>query len=143
MEHLAHFHTAGEQLFTRSLDLRDDQRQALRRAGRSRCDVRAELNRAPRARRRELDDAEVVTASHVGVESPAEACVEVLRPVDVRDRQDHGLELELSDLHRRSAGRPFAGRLDTAHLGSIVLADTPNARRRRKGRRYGPAVQWK
>ena len=57
----------------RRLDVGDDQVQPLRRAGRGRRHARAELDRAARARRRELDDAEVVAGGDVGVEPPPEA----------------------------------------------------------------------
>ena len=70
-EHLAHFHTSGAQLVTHSLDFGDGQVHALGRAGGGRRDVRAKLNRAPRAWRRELDHAEVITACDVGVEPRA------------------------------------------------------------------------
>ena len=61
------------------------------------ADVRfgAELDGAPGARRRELDQPEVVAGGDVGVEPPAEARVELLRAVDVRDGDDDHLELHV------------------------------------------------
>ena len=46
VEHLADLDTAGGELVARSLDVGDDQVEALGRAGRGRGDVRAELDRA-------------------------------------------------------------------------------------------------
>ena len=54
----------------------------------------AELDRAAGTGRVELDDPEVA-AAEVGVEPPAEALVELLRPVDIRDGDDDGLELHV------------------------------------------------
>jgi hypothetical protein len=67
VEHFADL-DAIEQLFAGGLDVGDDQVQALGGAGRRRGDVLAEVDRAPGARRRELDHAEVFTAVVVGVE---------------------------------------------------------------------------
>ena len=53
----------------------------------------AELNRALRAWRCELDDAEVVTDDEVGIEPPAEATVKALGALDVRNRDSDRLEL--------------------------------------------------
>jgi CheY-like chemotaxis protein len=53
----------------------------------------AEVNRALRAWRCELNDAEVVTDDEVGVEPPAEATVKALGALDVRNRDGDGLEL--------------------------------------------------
>ena len=58
----------------------------LGRAGRGRCEIRAELDRAARAGRRELDDPEAIIDREVGVEPPSETPVELLRAVDIRDR---------------------------------------------------------
>ena len=77
MEHLADLGTAGDELVAGSLDVGDDQVEALRRAGHGRRDVRPELDRARRARRRELDDPEAVVEGEVGVEPPPEAAVEL------------------------------------------------------------------
>jgi hypothetical protein len=97
VEHLADLGTAGDELGARSLDVGDDQVQVLGRTGRGRGDARAELDRALGARRCELDDAEVVTSSAVGVEPPAETPVELLCAVDIRDRDDDHLELHVHD----------------------------------------------
>jgi hypothetical protein len=100
VERLADLDPVRDQLVARSLEVGDDQVQVLGRARRRRGEVRAELDRAAGARRRELDDAEVVTGGEVGVEPPAEASVELLRAVDIRDGDDHHLELHV--------GRPGA-----------------------------------
>jgi hypothetical protein len=62
---------APSQLAARGLDVGDDQAQAQRGTGAGWRDVRAELDRAPGAGRRELEQAEL--AGHdVGVEPPPE-----------------------------------------------------------------------
>ena len=62
-----------DELVARRLDVGDDQLQALGRAGRGRRHALAERDRAARAGRRELDDAEGVADGEVGVGPPAEA----------------------------------------------------------------------
>src|SRR4030095_7455969 len=47
VEYLADLDTAGDEFLSRSLKIRDDQVEALGRAGRGRRDLRAELDRAP------------------------------------------------------------------------------------------------
>src|SRR6202011_1881455 len=93
VEHFADLDAAIEQFFAGGLDVGDDQVQALGGAGCRRGDVLAEDDRAPRARRRELDHAEVFTAVVVGVEPPPEPPVELLGAVDIRYRDDDYLEL--------------------------------------------------
>ena len=95
VEHLADLDSATEQLVAGGLDVGDDQVQALGGAGCRRGDVLAEDDRAPGARRRELDHAQVVTAGEVGVEPPPELRVELLRAVDIRDGDDDDLELHV------------------------------------------------
>jgi hypothetical protein len=94
VEHLADLRTAGNQLVARSLNVGDDQVEAVGRAGRGRGDLRAELDRAPRTGRRELDHPEAVIEREVGVEPPPQVPVELLRTVDIRDRNDDGLEFK-------------------------------------------------
>ena len=98
VEHLADLDAATEQLVAGGLDVGDDQVQALGGAGCRRGDVLAEDDRAPGARRRELDHAEVVTGVEVGVEPPPEPPVELLRAVDIRDGDD-----DLGASYRESA----------------------------------------
>jgi hypothetical protein len=68
VEHLADLDTAPDQLVVRGLDVGDGQQQGLGGARFGRGEVRAELDRAPGARRGELDQAEVITDGAVGVE---------------------------------------------------------------------------
>ena len=96
MEHVADLHAATEQLVAGGRDIGDDQVQTLGGAGCRRGDVLAENDRASGARRRKLNHAEVFTADEIGVESPPEPPVELLRAVDIRDRDDHDLELHAS-----------------------------------------------
>jgi len=104
-EHFGDLDAAIEQRFAGGLDVGDNEVQALRGAGCRRGDVLAEDDRAPRARRRELDHAEVFTVVVVGVEPPPEPPVELLRAVDIRDRDDDYFELHVNSRDARGAGR--------------------------------------
>jgi hypothetical protein len=75
VEHLAHLHTMSEQFVPCGVDVGHDQVQALCRAGCSRREVDAKLDRAAGAWRRELHQAEVIGRRPVGIESPPEARV--------------------------------------------------------------------
>jgi hypothetical protein len=88
VEHLTHIDAACNKIDARSRNVGDDQVEALGRAWRRGCDLRAELNRARRVGRRELNDAEAVIKREVGVEPPPECGVELLRAVNIRDRDD-------------------------------------------------------
>src|SRR5262252_5362710 len=96
VEHFAYLDAAIEQLFAGGFDVGDDQVQALCGAGCRRGDVFAENDRASGARRRKLDPAPVVTVGEVAVEPPSEPRVELLRAVDIRDRDDDDLELHIN-----------------------------------------------
>src|SRR5262249_3204959 len=78
MEHFADLYAATKQLFASSLDVGDDQVQALGGTRCCRSDVLAEDDRAPGARRRELHNVEVFPIVVIGVEPPTEALVELL-----------------------------------------------------------------
>jgi hypothetical protein len=82
-------------------DVGDDKVKAPGRAGRDRRDVRAELNRTPRAGRCELDAPEAVIEREVRIEPPPEAPVELLRAIDIRDGDDDRLELQVDVLDAR------------------------------------------
>ena len=122
MEHLADLDAAAHQLVARSLDVGDDQVQVLGRAGRGRREVRAELERARRARRGELDHPEAVVEGEVGVEPPPEARIELLRAVEVRDRNDDRLELQVDLRGARWCAVATCGRdLRWFHSGLLCL----------------------
>src|SRR5215471_12862109 len=53
------------------------------------------MDRAGRAGWRELDHAELTTDDEVGVEPPVEAAVEAFGTINVRDRDDDDLELQV------------------------------------------------
>src|ERR1700728_4299987 len=72
MEDLADLNTATEQILAGSLDVGDDQIKPSNGAGRHCGDVSAEDDRAPGARRRELDHAKIGAVVVVGVEPPPE-----------------------------------------------------------------------
>src|SRR5262249_37440280 len=93
----------------------DDKVEALGRAGRGRRDVRAELDRALRAGRRELHDPEAVIEAEVGVEPPTEVPIELLRVVDIRDGNDDGLELQVDVLNACVADRVVTTEFIDAH----------------------------
>src|SRR5258705_437126 len=77
VEHLTNLDAATEQLLTSGPEVGDDQVQALRGAGCCPGDVPAEDDRAPRARWRELNHAEVAAVVVVGVEPPPQPRVEL------------------------------------------------------------------
>src|SRR5690348_14176961 len=105
MEHFAYLDAAIEQVFAGGFDVGDDQVQALGGARRRRGDVLAEDDRAPRAFRRKLDTAPVVTVGEVAVEPPSEPRVELLRAIDIRDREDDNLELHVNPRNTRDLCR--------------------------------------
>jgi hypothetical protein len=78
-------------------------------AGRGRRDSLAEVDRARRARRRELDDPKIVTPGDVGVEPPAQAAVKALGAIDVRNGDDDDLELQVDRPRSRGLDCSFAG----------------------------------
>ena len=70
MEHLTDLDTAGNELFASSFNMGNDQVETLGRARRGRRYLRAELDRAPRAGRRELGDPESVVEWEICIEPP-------------------------------------------------------------------------
>jgi hypothetical protein len=120
MEDPAHLDAGPDELRSRSLDVGDDQEQAL---GRPRLALRAEVDRALGARWGELDGA-VVAVPEVGVEPPAEGSVERLCAVEIRDGQGDHLELEVDLSDARTGARVFAGDCGGTHgclPGSVRL----------------------
>src|SRR5690242_9446173 len=95
VEHLGRVDALCDEFFARGLDVGDYQVQALGGAGCRRGDVLTEDDRAPGARRRELDHAEVVTVAEVGVKPPPELPIERLRAGDVRGWDDDYLQLHV------------------------------------------------
>src|SRR5208282_2224984 len=69
--------------------------------GSGRRDVLAELDRAPGARRRELDQAEIFAGGAVDVEPPSDPLVKFLRAVDIRNGDDDDLELHVNSRDAR------------------------------------------
>src|SRR5208282_236722 len=69
--------------------------------GSGRRDVLAELDRAPGARRRELDQAEIFAGGAVEVEPPSDPLVKLLRAVDIRNGDDEDLELHVNSRDAR------------------------------------------
>src|SRR3954452_6984929 len=81
--HLAHVDAAAREVVPGGVDVVDHEEHALSGARLGRRAGRAELNRAPRVRRRELDRPNLVVHDQIDVETPSEALVEGLRPVDI------------------------------------------------------------
>src|SRR5579864_5667952 len=95
MEHLTDLDTPGNELFASSFNMGNDQVKTLGRARRGRRCLRAELDRAPRAGRRELDDPESVVEWEICIEPPPKPCVERFRAINIRDWNDDHLELHV------------------------------------------------
>ena len=108
MEHFAHLDAASDELGARRLDVGHDEIEPGCRARRGRRDSLAEVDRARRARRRELHAPERVTDDEVGVEPPAQAAVEALGALDVRNRDDDDLELQVDRRRFRGLDCRFA-----------------------------------
>src|SRR5580698_4881649 len=105
VEHFADRGAVAEQFGACRSDVRDDQVESLGRARSSRGNVLAEDHRAPGARRRELNDPEVVGGIGVGgVEPPTQSAVELLGAVDVGNRYDDDLELQVDTRGARVTG---------------------------------------
>jgi hypothetical protein len=88
VEHLADFDAAPKQFFAGGLDIGDDQVKTLSGAGGGCGNVLAEDDRASGTRWSELDHAEIRAAVEFAVEAPPEFGVELLRAVNIRDRDD-------------------------------------------------------
>src|SRR6202011_4387014 len=95
MEHLTDLDTSGKELFASSFNLGNDQVETLGRARRGRRHLRAELDRAPRARRRELDDPESVVEWEICIKPPPKLCVKRFRAINIRDWNDDHFELHI------------------------------------------------
>src|SRR6476659_7668256 len=119
MKHLADLDAPTEQLVTGALDIGCDQVKALGGAGRRRGHVLPKNDRAPGARRRELDHAPVFT-DEVGVEPPPEPRVELLRSIDIRDGNNDDLEFHVDFRGARLAGR-VAPRISSAGFVMFFL----------------------
>ena len=116
MEHFAHVGAATGELGARCLDVGHDEIESLGRAGRGRRDSLAEVDRRRRAWRRELHDPKRVTDGEVGVEPPAQAAVEALGAIDVRNRDDDDLELHVDLPRCRGFDCSFAAHLSHGHV---------------------------
>jgi len=112
MEHLADVDAKGDKFVTCRRNVGHNEIQAVRGPGRAGREVRSELDRASGTRRRELYDSETVIEKEVGVESPAELSVEVLRAVDIRDGDDNRLQLQVDCRDARVACGDCAGAHD-------------------------------
>src|SRR5580704_15163825 len=95
MEHLTDLDAAGNELLASSFNLGNDQVETLGRARRGRRYLRAELNRAPRAGRRKLDNAESVVEWEICIELPPKLRVKRFRAINIRDWNDDHLELHV------------------------------------------------
>src|SRR5215510_6250731 len=107
MEHFTDLDTAGNKLFASSFNVGNDQVEALGRARRGCRYLRAELDRAPRAGRRELDDPESVAEWEICIEPPPKLCVKRFRAINIRDWNDNHLELHVHIRSTCAADRPI------------------------------------
>src|SRR5580704_14214099 len=106
MEHLTNFDTAGNEILASSFDIGNDQVETLGGARRGRRYLHAELNRAPRPGRRELDDTESIVEWEICIEPPPKLCVKRFRAINIRDWNDDHLELHVHSRGTRVAD-PF------------------------------------
>src|SRR5215472_1594360 len=95
MEYLTDFDTAGNKLFASRFNIGNYQVETLGRARRGRRYLRAELDRAPRAGRRELDHPESVVEWEICIQPPPKLCVKRFRAINIRDWNDDHLELHV------------------------------------------------
>src|SRR5947207_14211926 len=91
--------------------------------GCGRRDVGAELNRALRSGRRELDDPKTVIKGEIGVEAPSQALVEALRTIDVGPGNDRDLELQLDAHGVRGLRGVFTDRFCAAHCHLLIVCE--------------------
>ena len=111
---LAHLDAAADELGARRLDVGDDEVRAAVGARRRVGDPDPDRERARRAGRGDLDDAELLVRLVVDVEVEAALLdVELLGAVDVRDGDQHELELEIHD----AASWVLVGRSETCNAG--------------------------
>src|SRR5271155_2446489 len=137
VEELADLDAGGNQLVPGGHDVGDDQ-ESLGRTGSGRRDVLAELDRAPGARRRELDQAEIFAGGAVEVEPPSDPLVKLLRAVDIRNGDDDDLELHVNSRDARVSCCVVIPNFIGAHaylLCSVVIAVT-----RKTGRK---TIAWR
>src|SRR5260370_1283904 len=92
MEELADLDAALDHVGASDLDVGDDELEPLRRTRLGGGQTLTEGDRAARAERGELHRPDLLAQPEVGVEAPAEAFVEALRPVDVGDRDGDDLD---------------------------------------------------
>jgi hypothetical protein len=121
MGHVAHRRAMCEQLGARRDDVGHDEIQCLNRAWHGRGDSLAEVDRARRAGRRELDYPKLITPDEVGVKPPAQAAVEAFGAIDVRYRNDDDLELHfLSTTHVDFLRSRMMPKSDQMHGGELM-----------------------
>src|SRR6266480_2378595 len=121
--HLADLDAAADEIVPGGVDVLDDQDQAISGSRLSRGAGLAELDRALRVGRRELNRPDVVADDQVDVEPPSEALIEALCPIDIGDRQRHDLEFHVHDLNSLCSclGLVLASRAEPPGLGYSSL----------------------
>src|SRR5262249_7096577 len=105
MEDLTDLDIAGNELFASRFNIGNDQVETLGGARRGRRYLRAELDRAPRAGRRELDDPKSVVEWKIRIEPPPKFCIKRFRAINIRDWNDDHLELHIHSGGVRAADR--------------------------------------
>ena len=129
-KHLADVHAAADEIGPGGVDVLDHQFQTLNGARLGCRDALAEVDRALRARRRELHRPEVVAGGKVGVQPPSEALIEALCPIDIGDGQRHDLELHVDGPHFRDLRRGIGARVGAAHADLRPVGGAITRRRR-------------
>jgi hypothetical protein len=122
VEYLADLDTAPDQLVVRSLDVGNDEEQRLGGTWCYRREVGAELDRAARTRRGELDQTEFV-GSPVGVKAPPQSSIELLSAINIRDGDDDYLKPHVDAPGLGGPSGVAAAVLGGAHSGLPWLSD--------------------
>jgi len=81
-----------------------------------------------------LYDPKLFTPGEVGVEPPTQVAVKALGAIDVRNRDDDGLELQVDRTGSRGLGCSFVTHLGTAHVTLLRLVPQKVGRAARRTR---------
>src|SRR5215472_14213866 len=119
VEHLTDRYAAAGKVLASHIDVGYGQQQALNRARLSGGNTLTEGDRATRVRRGHLDHPETVADRDVGIQTPPEALIETLCPVDISNWQRYDLELHIGGqvgLPHRSIGSYVSAHVDLRRL---------------------------
>ena len=119
VKHFANVSTVTDEFGPRCLDVGHDEIQTACRARRGRRQSSAEVDRARRARRRELYNSKIVADGEVGIEPPTQITVKALGAIDVRDRDDDDLKLHVDRARPQGLDRGFTPHFSDVMSGSL------------------------